>query len=70
MMKSFAFMPANLGKLLQNYIKDVLLSHQPKLLPMRKMTLLLALMALSIGLLAQTTATCDFNDYTEKVIIE
>ena len=36
---------------------------------MKKFTLLLSLMALSIGLFAQTTATCDFNDYTENAVL-
>ncbi len=33
---------------------------------MKKVTLLLSMMALSISLFAQTTATCDFNNYTEN----
>ena len=36
---------------------------------MKKFTLFLSLMALSIGLFAQTTATCDFNDYTENAVL-
>ena len=36
---------------------------------MKKTFLLLSLMALSIGLFAQTTATCDFNNYTENAAL-
>ena len=62
----FAFMPANLRKLLQNYIKDVLLSHQLNAISMKRSSLFLALTAFALSLFMALPGTAQIAKVRPK----